>query len=65
MIGSNMAWILVFITITAFGPEVKEIDLYQSITECFLAREALVIERGGIEYFPINEQAICINTDKI
>lgn len=60
-----MAWILVFITITASGPEVKEIDLFQSMSECFFAREALVIERGGIEHFPINEQAICINTNII
>ena len=60
-----MAWILVFITITASGPEVKEIDLFQNINDCFFARQALIIQRGGIEYFPINEQAVCIKTDKI
>lgn len=60
-----MAWILVFITITASGPEIKEIDLFQTINECFFARQALIVERGGIEYFPVNEQAVCINTDII
>lgn len=60
-----MAWILVFITITASGPEIKEIDLFQSINDCFFARQALIVERGGIEYFPVNEQAVCISTDII
>ena len=60
-----MAWILVFITITASGPEIKEIDLFQTMEECFYARQSLIIERGGMEYFPINEQAVCVSTDII
>lgn len=58
-----MAWMLVYLVITPYGTLMSEVDLYPTMTECFKARETLLIQRGNPSHFPVNEQAICIRTD--
>ena len=65
-----MKWMLVYIivggtdpvAVNALGPNG---EVFDSMTECFFAREQLSITVGGSDgYFPINSQAVCISTDK-
>ena len=59
-----MTWVLVLITLTFHGhPEVQEVGRYNSMTECFMVREKLVIDVGGdpaTGHFPTGMQAVCI-----
>jgi len=61
-----MKWILVYIfmsgtepmSINALGPK----QMFDSMTECFFAREKLAVTVGGEApgYYPVNTQAICV-----
>jgi len=57
-----MNWFLVFIGITGAGVESDIEGRYQSLTECFQAREALAVVKGGGApgYYPLGSQGICI-----
>lgn len=59
-----MAWVLVYLTVSLSGTQATEIDLYSSMIECFKARENLLSKINRTEHFPINEQAICIRTNR-
>lgn len=59
-----MAWLLVLLTVTSSGTIVEEVDLYPTMVGCFEAREMLAYKTNQSTYFPINQQAICIRTDK-
>lgn len=56
-----MSWILVFIVLDAQAVFATGVDEYDSMVDCFYAREEL-IERvsAGEEHFPKNMNAICI-----
>lgn len=55
-------WILVFIALTHHGhPIAEEKGSYETMRDCFFAREELALELGSVTgYFPVNTQAICI-----
>ena len=59
-----MEWVLVLITLTFHGhPIATEEGRYETMTDCFLAREELVIKIGGdpaTGHFPEGMQAVCI-----
>jgi len=57
-----MKWILVYVALTYHGhPVVEEIGRYDSMTDCFFAREELALKLGGVDgKFPVNTQALCI-----
>jgi len=57
-----MKWVLVFISLTHHGhPIVEEIGRYDSMKDCFFAREDLALKLGRYDgYFPVNTQAVCI-----
>lgn len=57
-----MAWVLVFIYLYADNPYVVKYDTYDSMVDCFHAREALSDEVGmGGGYFKSGQQAMCIS----
>lgn len=61
-----MKWVLVFILVKAdpgFYAEAAVADSFDTMTECFQMREALMIEVGGKEYFPPTMQAVCIRSE--
>jgi len=64
-------WTLVFINMILNAnsgykePVVEAWYEYESMRECFLARDQLLIELGSFSgYFPINTQAVCIETNE-
>lgn len=57
-------WQLVLIVIAMGVPSAEKMSQHKTINGCFFAREALLLEYGkGSEYFPVNIQAVCIQTD--
>ena len=60
-------WVLVLITLTFHGhPEVQEVGRYNSMTECFMVREKLVLDASSgpsTGRFPKGMQAVCIPLD--
>lgn len=61
-----MEWVLVYISLTFHGhPIAKEIGRYDSMIDCFYAREQLAQDVGGSNgYFPNGEQAVCVSNLK-
>ena len=61
-----MEWVLVYISLTFHGhPIAEEIGRYDSMVECFHAREQLAQDVGGSNgYFPTGEQAVCVSNLK-
>lgn len=56
-----MTWILTFIYFYEAEPYVIKYGTYESMNECFSAREALGQEQSGQSgHFPSGQQAICI-----
>lgn len=55
-------WILVYIVLTHHGhPISEEMGRYESMRDCFFARENLAIDLGSQSgYFPVNTQAVCV-----
>jgi len=62
-----MEWVLVYIALTAHGhPIAKEYGRFDTVNECFIAREKLALEKGAKdEYFPIGTQAVCIRYESL
>jgi len=61
-----MKWILVYISLSYHGhPIATEEGRYETMADCFLAREELAIEVGGSRtgYFPNGQQAVCVPYD--
>jgi hypothetical protein len=61
-----MEWVLVYITLTFHGhPIVEELGRYDSMVECFKAREYKSLELGSeAGYFPVGSQAVCVSNLK-
>jgi hypothetical protein len=57
-----MKWILVYITLSFHGhPIATEEGRFNSMTDCFFARESLAESVGGVDgHFPKGQQAVCI-----
>ena len=62
-------WVLVYIVlqgtmpvaVNAMGPT----ETFETINECFVAREKLSATVGGNEgYFPTGSQAVCVQVDR-
>lgn len=54
-------WVLVFIYFNGTVPHAERVDVGKTMTDCFLAREALSAQIGaGNGYFTSGTQAICI-----
>ena len=61
-----MKWVLVFITYWDGQIMTVGNGVFDTMTECFFAREELSVEVGGNDgYFPINMQAVCVVTDSL
>jgi hypothetical protein len=62
-----MKWILVYISLSYHGhPIATEEGRYETMTDCFLAREELAIKVGGdpaTGHFPTGQQAVCVPYD--
>ena len=59
-------WTLVFIIFIGDKLESTVLDTYESMYECFIAREALSLEVGkGDGYFNPGSQAVCIYREDI
>jgi hypothetical protein len=57
-------WLLVYIVISMDGIDVGQVANTKTISECFEAREELLVQvNPGEERFPINQQAICMQVD--
>lgn len=56
-------WILVFITVIASEPEAINLGVYNSMDTCFYEREKLVNSVGDNGYFPMGQQAVCIQIE--
>ena len=57
-------WLLVYIVLSIDGIDVGQVANTQTMEECFEARDELKAEvNPGEDYFPINQQAICIQTN--
>lgn len=61
-----MKWMLVLIGIVNSNPEVSSQGVYDSMTNCFFAREQIIWElfQNPDGYPPTNFQVVCIPTDK-
>jgi hypothetical protein len=61
-----MEWVLVYITLTFHGhPIAEEHGRFDSMVECFKAREYLSLELGSTDgYYPIGSQAVCVTNLK-
>jgi hypothetical protein len=61
-----MKWILVVVGIFNGGAEVNNEGVYDTMEQCFYAREEIIWEYFGNVYGqpPINFQVVCIPTDK-
>lgn len=54
-------WVLIFVYLYDTVPYVEKYNSYQSIFECFQAREDLGTELSGKPgYFPDGQQAVCV-----
>jgi len=61
-----MKWILIFITYWDGQIMTVGNGVFDTMTDCFFAREQLSAEVGGANgYFPINMQAVCVVTDTL
>lgn len=59
-----MTWLLVYITIHGSTIVVSDEGNYKSIDQCFEKREELVLQATkDYKGFPVNHQAVCIQTD--
>jgi len=57
-------WTLVYIVFIGLELESKVIDTYETMFDCFYAREILSVKAGGSDgYFPPNSQAVCVFRD--
>jgi hypothetical protein len=56
-------WLLVYIVLSNDGIDVGQVASVMTMAECFEARDQLVLQVSDDEYFPINQQAVCIQTD--
>jgi len=59
-----MVWVLIYLVIELETIHVGTMGAYSTMTECFEEREALRMTVSETEHFPINQQAICIKSDK-
>ena len=66
-----MQWVLVFINVIYNAnagynePMIESWYEYDTMEECFLAREALLLDLGiDTGYYPINTQAVCVRAFK-
>lgn len=60
----NIIWSLVFIMITESTIDAVEVNRFQSIFDCFYARESLLNKSGSLNgNFPPGQQAICIKVN--
>lgn len=61
-----MKWILVIVGIFNGGPEVSNEGVYDTMQQCFYAREEVIWETFGNPEGnpPVNFQVVCIRTDK-
>lgn len=57
-----MNWMLVLVMVTNHGTIAKEIDVYQTMNDCFKARQQLVLSEKN---WLLNKQAVCIRTDQM
>ena len=53
-------WILVFIAVIGSEPEAVNLGVYEEMDTCFYQRERLVNSVSDNGYFPIGQQAVCI-----
>ena len=59
-------WLLVYIVLSNDGIDVGQVANTLTMEECFAAREELQLEVSkdyNNPYFPINHQAVCIQTN--
>ena len=61
-----MKWILVLVGIVNGGPEATFEGAYNTMNDCFVARQETIFEYFGSTngYPPTNFQVLCIPTDK-
>jgi len=59
-----MVWMLLYIIIELDTVNVGQMGMFKTMAECFEARDELVLAVGKDGYFPTNQQAICIKSDK-
>lgn len=59
-----MYWVLIYLTVGLETVQASTVGAYETMTECFEARESLKMTVTDTSHFPLNQQAICIQTDK-
>lgn len=60
-----MKWLLVYLFWNGAELYSEQIDVYETMEQCFLEREALSYDLGGEQgYYPINHQALCVKIQK-
>lgn len=66
-----MQWVLVFINVIYNAnagynePMIESWYEYDTMEECFVGREMLLLDLGSIDgYPPINTQAVCVKVSK-
>ena len=58
-----MKWLLIYISVvTPTDVHTKLIGVYDSMYQCFKARDIISPRRDG--HFPVNNQAMCIRSDR-
>lgn len=55
-------WILVYISLVNIEPFAHSMGMYDNMSNCFKARDALALKAGGTPdgHFPKGTQAVCI-----
>lgn len=60
-----MKWVLVYIVLSNGEITATNHGMHDSMNDCFMARDELKLEISYTQYFPLNSQAVCINTKEI
>lgn len=58
-----MYWVLIYLVLGAEGLESNPVGAFETMAECFEARDELILLVSDKETFPVNQQAICIKSD--
>lgn len=59
-----MKWLLVYMFWDGSTLLTEQINIHETMEQCFVEREALASDLGGEQgYYPINHQAICVKIE--
>lgn len=60
-----MTWLLVFILVQDGVPTATRLGEYQSMRNCFFARDSVLVDLEAYEGIPpVNTQVVCVRTDE-